>query len=67
MQPTAYQIEEQPGRYAVRVDGCWQPNDPDQPGDVAMDRARAVAVAKVLAGRLGYDLADIGEPAEVVA
>lgn len=67
MTPTAYQIESQPGRYTVRVDGCWQPNDPDQPGDVPMDRARAVAVAQVLAERLGYNLADIGEPAEVVA
>lgn len=67
MPPSAYQIESQPGRFTVRVDGCWQPNDPDQPGDVPMDRTRAVAVAKVLADRLGYDLAAIGEPAEVAA
>lgn len=67
MKATAYQIEALPGRYAVRVDGCWQPNDPDQEGDVPMGRERAIVVAKVLAERLGYDLAVIGEPAEVVA
>lgn len=66
MKPTTYRIEqEQPGRWAVRVDACYQPNDPDQPGDVAMDQARAAAVAAVLAQRLELDLD--GVALEVVA
>ncbi|MCK6488812.1 MAG: hypothetical protein L6R48_10870 [Planctomycetes bacterium] len=63
MKPQTYAImQEVPGRWAAQVDACYQPNDPDQPGDVAMSGERAAEVAKTLAGRLGYDVASLGEP-----
>lgn len=65
MQPSPYQITATAGGCTVQVDAIHQPSDPDQPGEVAMDRARAIAVAKLFAIRLGYDLAAIGEPVEV--
>lgn len=63
--PHPYLIEARTdGGFAVRVDACYQPNDPDMPGDEHMSRERALAVAGVLAQRLGYDAGVIGDAAE---
>lgn len=43
---------------AVRIDGCYQPNDPACPGDVPMSVERAKEYAHELALRLGYDGVD---------
>jgi hypothetical protein len=45
-------FEEEEGRWAYRVGSIYQPYDPDQPGEVVMDEARARECALAVKARL---------------
>lgn len=53
--PEVFEMQITENGVTVRVDGCFQPTDPDLPGDAPMDIDRARDVARTLALRLGYD------------